>query len=1050
MRRMRLEPGSKFDRYIIQGLLGEGGMGRVYRAFDVRLERRLALKILSAPGEATSEESRRAVAAILREARAAAALDHPNAVSIFELGEHNNVPFIAMELVAGRALRFFVGRPEVPIEQRLHWLTDVAKALDAAHHAGIVHLDVKPENVMVRYDDVVKVLDFGIARRAAAFISAIDGTADETAALSIVTERPFVGTPGYMAPEQALREELDGRADQFSWGVVAYELLTGSLPWSKVESVYDLINAVIHEDVPPLRGRNPDVPEGVEAIVMRSLSKARGDRFHTMGKLLDELVDVMPAWKKMSLPPPPPAASLDRSSGAGIDARISGAGVEARVSGRRSSGSLPGIVTNPSGVSDPKDVAKLIQAKTVHALDFDDASADTPPPTQLAGPHPALHSTPLANVTLPAAPPPSRSGKESSRAAALKIAGPSAELDDERGESNPIAVQVTLASIPAPSRLSPSPSLHVLRTIASAGTQQSKSARRSLRRHLVAGASLLAFLGAGLGIGAAVKGRGATSQPTADLLSMPAPPAPTAITDLPAPTACSEPALAEYKVGLLAYRDGIWDQAHRAFERATELDPNCPEAHLRLVMTGHHRYSTSKARHVFQRAVQLRTQLTERDRLLLSAFEPLVRSDPSNEAEYSARLRSLAGQYPGDAELANLAAAKAQDRDSKIELATRAIITDMHYSDAWQTLGGALAEKGQTDEALSAFAACLNQALNSVDCVRERITLLRKVGKCDAMAADARLWIARDPEGSNGYAALATALAAQGSRKTAVEEALRQRWSRLAEPERTQRQLYEQGMLNALFGEFDAVEKVAQELAHRIENDPSFDARVRPALLLVEALLEAGKLDKAGDAAAEFLKRREALWSKLSPDSVDAPVHLFEPRLIRVSRMAGRMTEEEWREAQGAWMIKVQNAGLVSESMIWSMGIAMPVETQAAAERALASMPSSLLSKSGPLQAAGWLSGAHIGRALVLAGRASDALPFLRVATSSCYALDDPFLHTRAYHWLGQALEQVADPKGACAAYQTVVSRWGAAPRSVTAEAAQKRLSTLACKRSGG
>lgn len=150
-------------------------------------------------------------------------------------------------------------------------------------------------------------------------------------------------------------------------------------------------------------------------------------------------------------------------------------------------------------------------------------------------------------------------------------------------------------------------------------------------------------------------------------------------------------------------------------------------------------------------------------------------------------------------------------------------------------------------------------------------------------------------------------------------------------------------------------------------------------------------------------------------------------------------------------MTKVQKAGLVSESMIWSMGIAMPVETQTAAEQALASMPPPLLSKAGPLQAAVRLSGVHIGRALVLAGRAPDALPFLRVATSSCYALDDPFLHTQAHLWLGQALEQTADPAGACAAYQVVVNRWGAAaPRSVTAEAAQKRLSALACKRSGG
>lgn len=231
---------------------------------------------------------------------------------------------------------------------------------------------------------------------------------------------------------------------------------------------------------------------------------------------------------------------------------------------------------------------------------------------------------------------------------------------------------------------------------------------------------MIALLGAGLGIGVAVKGNRASAQETVESLVLPVPPAPTAIMDLPLPAACTDPALAEYKVGLLAYRDGIWDQAHRAFERAAEADPNCAEAHLRLVMTGHHRYSPSKTRQVFQRAVQIRAKLTERDQLLLNAFEPLVRSDPANEAEYYERLRALAERFPGDAELANLAATKERDRDVKIELAIKAIVTDTHYSDAWQTLGVAYADKGQTDEALSALAACLDAALNSVDCVRER------------------------------------------------------------------------------------------------------------------------------------------------------------------------------------------------------------------------------------------------------------------------------------------------------------------------------------------
>jgi hypothetical protein len=147
-------------------------------------------------------------------------------------------------------------------------------------------------------------------------------------------------------------------------------------------------------------------------------------------------------------------------------------------------------------------------------------------------------------------------------------------------------------------------------------------------------------------------------------------------------------------------------------------------------------------------------------------------------------------------------------------------------------------------------------------------------------------------------------------------------------------------------------------------------------------------------------------------------------------------------------MTSVRSAGLLDEEVLWTVGVAMPAETKAAAAAALRAMPASMAATGGYLHLAARVSGAYAGRALLLADRADEALPFLRVATASCLALDDPFLHTRARLWLGQALERTADTKGACASYQGVLRRWGSATtRVVTVEAAQKRLSALRCPR---
>jgi len=295
-----LRPGETFaERYRLEDRVGSGGMGELFRAFDTRLQRRVALKVLrrdrndasgSAEGERTTGKTvSEASARILREARAAAALNHPNVVAIHDVGERDGVPFIAMEYVKGKSLRAFVGSPAPSFEVRLEWVIDVARALGAAHDRGLVHRDVKPDNVMIRDDGMVKVLDFGIAR----YHKAIPDSAAELRTHPSINESGergpndlpgprVLGTPGYMAPEQIRGEACDGRADQFAWGVMAYELFTGMLPWSTDRGTFYVLTSVLTDEVKPLAS----VPFQISQAILRALAKKPDDRFESMAALI--------------------------------------------------------------------------------------------------------------------------------------------------------------------------------------------------------------------------------------------------------------------------------------------------------------------------------------------------------------------------------------------------------------------------------------------------------------------------------------------------------------------------------------------------------------------------------------------------------------------------------------------------------------------------------------------------------------------------------------------------------------------------------------------
>ncbi len=264
-------------------------MGSVFAAYDTSLHRKVALKVVRAD---LTEDDSQATARLVREARAAAALTHPNIVAIFDAGDVDGTPFIAMELVEGRSLRTLVGNPDVPLADKLRWITDVARALAAAHARGLVHRDIKPSNVLVRDDGVVKVVDFGVARRATR--ESQPPSSHETDWPTLTEKGALVGTPQYMAPEQLRGEPADGRSDQFAWGVLAYQLLTGELPWQGGKSSSDVIAAILLQRPVPLEGRVPGLPQNVATTISRALEKEPGQRFRSMREIVAALEEAAP------------------------------------------------------------------------------------------------------------------------------------------------------------------------------------------------------------------------------------------------------------------------------------------------------------------------------------------------------------------------------------------------------------------------------------------------------------------------------------------------------------------------------------------------------------------------------------------------------------------------------------------------------------------------------------------------------------------------------------------------------------------------------------
>ena len=273
---MALTPGTRFASYELGPLLGSGGMGEVYRAKDLRLGRPVAIKVLRAESVANPER----LARFEQEARTASALNHPNVVTIYDIGKVDETPFIAMEFVEGRTLRDLLEQGAFPIPRLLHYSTQIAEALAKAHAAGIVHRDLKPENLMVTSDGLVKILDFGLAKLTPAVSHVTAGTGnDAQTAVGIL-----LGTVQYMSPEQARAPSVDHRSDQFTFGMILYEMATGRRAFPR-DSVSGTLAAIMFEEPVPAVELNPAVPEGLQRVIATCLQKDPQRRFPTTGDL---------------------------------------------------------------------------------------------------------------------------------------------------------------------------------------------------------------------------------------------------------------------------------------------------------------------------------------------------------------------------------------------------------------------------------------------------------------------------------------------------------------------------------------------------------------------------------------------------------------------------------------------------------------------------------------------------------------------------------------------------------------------------------------------
>ena len=298
---MALLTGTRFESYEILSLIGVGGMGEVYRARDLHLNRDVAVKVVL---NLSTDPQR--LHRFEQEARAAGALNHPNILAVFHMGTHEGAPYLVSELLEGETLRQAVKRGPLPVRKVIDYGVQIARGLDAAHERGIVHRDLKPENLFLTREGRIKILDFGLAK----LTQPLQPSEYGTSTVSSGTDHGVVmGTVGYMSPEQVRGDSSDHRTDIFAFGAVLYEMLAGKRTFQKPTAT-ETMTAILKEDPPNILDLVPNLPLGLQRIVQRCLEKRPEQRFHSAADLafaLESAADSSVSGQRSVLVAPPAA-----------------------------------------------------------------------------------------------------------------------------------------------------------------------------------------------------------------------------------------------------------------------------------------------------------------------------------------------------------------------------------------------------------------------------------------------------------------------------------------------------------------------------------------------------------------------------------------------------------------------------------------------------------------------------------------------------------------------------------------------------------------------
>lgn len=284
---MKLEKDTTVSHYKILKIIGKGGMGEVYLAEDTKLDRQVAIKFLSAEFSQDVEKLHR----FIQEAKAASALNHPNILTVYEIGEYEGNNYIVTEFIAGKPLNEVLKKEPLETEKAINFAIEITSALATAHDAGIIHRDIKAHNIMIRKDGIVKLLDFGLAKLTHYSVSDIPDHEAETIARVNTLPGTLMGTPTYMSPEQVRGKVLDARTDIFSFGILFFEMLTGKRPFDG-ESFADVMGAILKDEPPPLSRFIENVPPELNHIVEKTLRKDREQRYQSVKDLVIDLKDL--------------------------------------------------------------------------------------------------------------------------------------------------------------------------------------------------------------------------------------------------------------------------------------------------------------------------------------------------------------------------------------------------------------------------------------------------------------------------------------------------------------------------------------------------------------------------------------------------------------------------------------------------------------------------------------------------------------------------------------------------------------------------------------